>query len=700
MLAATCQETTARLQRARVLVVGLEPWGAVAAADLAAAGVGAIHLLDDREVDDDDLAAVRLLGGADRGAARGPAVARAIRRASVGAERSAVTSGALVAAAGGPLVLEDTRWDLVLACVPGDDLFVLQSVARFAQAAARIALSAHLDGLDAVLGPAVVPGRTACWNCARVRRLAAGKRRRHDEALHAALLAARAPRRARTTLGPMPAALGHALALAALDVLDDPRAATVVGRVLIENLITLEASLHAVLPLPECDVCGGAREVPGQGAPAVRLDAARNPSELRRLLAGVVDARTGIVTNVVMGCQDSEHAVEAPIMATAILGAYGGCALHDHAGGPGDGSGKGLTHVQAMISAVGEAVERYAAAHVDRRRIVRAPASALPGDVLAPSRLSLYAGGQYAEPGFPFARLAPDQAIDWTPGTWIDTGAKVLLPALPTYYDYPVPREELFCQVSSNGLAAGPTFADAALHAALELVERDAFTLTWLARLPATRIVMDDATAPAIRDVARQLACAGGELRLYLLDAGLHVPVVMCVVFGDGERWPGATVALAAHLSPRAAIAKAILEQGQGGPYYRRLLEEGKSVIPARPDDVHTLEDHALYYFPRERGAAFAFLDAGGVVAASALAEPAEASLGALAAILGASGMRIAVADLTSPDLLATPFRVARALGPDFQQIHFGHRLARLGNPRLAALAALRGLNPDPHPLD
>ncbi len=57
------------------------------------------------------------------------------------------------------------------------------------------------------------------------------------------------------------------------------------------------------------------------------------------------------------------------------------------------------------------------------------------------------------------------------------------------------------------------------------------------------------------------------------------------------------------------------------------------------------------------------------------------------------------MADLTTPDLAGSPFRVARALGPDFQQIHFGHRLARLGNPRLAALAP-RGCNPDPHPLD
>ena len=40
------------------------------------------------------------------------------------------------------------RWNLVLTCVPADDLFVLQAVARFAQAAKVISLSAYLEGLD------------------------------------------------------------------------------------------------------------------------------------------------------------------------------------------------------------------------------------------------------------------------------------------------------------------------------------------------------------------------------------------------------------------------------------------------------------------------------------------------------------------------------------------------------------------------
>src|SRR5262249_17785206 len=143
-----------RLSRARVLLVGLTPWGAVAAVDLAAAGLGAIHLLDDEIVTGDDLLYVRVLAEADRGRPRSEALASVLARTS---PACAVTWGPLSASPDRALDLDDTRWDMILACVPGDDLLVLQSVARFAHDAVAISLGAHLEGLDAVIGPAVIP---------------------------------------------------------------------------------------------------------------------------------------------------------------------------------------------------------------------------------------------------------------------------------------------------------------------------------------------------------------------------------------------------------------------------------------------------------------------------------------------------------------------------------------------------------------
>ncbi|MFS8065794.1 MAG: TOMM precursor leader peptide-binding protein [Byssovorax sp.] len=701
-----------RLEHARILLVGLEPWGIVAAVELAAAGLGALHVLDDGLVTDDDLVAVRLFTEASRGRGRVAALVDALART---APECKVSSGPLLAATNRALLLDDARWDLILVCVPGDDLLVLQSVARFAHAAGAISLSAHIEGLEAVIGPAVVPGQTACWNCCRLRRLANSAQAEADHAIHASLLAERPRRRARTYLPPMTGLLGHALALLVLDLLASPSTTPLAGRILVRNLIELTTSLHTVLRLPWCTVCGGAHSALHDGAAlegsGVHLDAARDLDELRQMLAGIVDARTGIVRSLELDSPGPALYPEAPRTATATLSAYTEGRYHGRCcGDPNLGAGKGLTAIEAMIRAAGEAVERYSAGRFERRACLRAsvaemkamvnaePGVTSTGDYLAPEQLCLYNESQYARPGFPYVRLDESTPIDWVLGRWLDTGAPVYAPALPTFYNYPGCGGGAFCQVTSNGLAAGATRADASMRAAVELIERDAFMISWLARLPGRRIALDDSVDPGTREVARQLAERGARLELYLLDVGLAVPTVLAVGFGDGRRWPGATVAMAAHLSPHAAIRKAVLEQGHVGPYLRRLMIEGRQIVPERPEDVHTLSDHAVYYFPPSRAAAFAFLDAGEAAPAASLEEPEDLSLRVLVQRIRAAGRRVAVVDVTSPDLVGTPFRVARALGPDFQQIHFGHVLGQLGNPRLLAMAP-HGINPDPHPM-
>jgi len=352
-----------------------------------------------------------------------------------------------------------------------------------------------------------------------------------------------------------------------------------------------------------------------------------------------------------------------------------------------------------MRGAAAEGLERYSAMRYRRSELRRCALDELREDAIDPDQFFFYEAERYGEASFPYAPFRRTQPLEWLRGSWVDSGKPVWVPALCAYLGYDAPLTELFGQVTSNGLAAGRDFEDAALRALFELVERDAFMLTWLARLPARRLDVGRSLDPAAREVVRQLEEQGASVRLYLLDVGHAIPAVACVLYGDGRRWPGAAVALGCHLSPRAAVLRAILEQGQTSQYMRVLLEEGKERIPATPDEVLTPVDHALYYFPRERAGAFEFLrrDESTAIQVDDLEEPADISLAACASRLSKVGLRPAVVDVTSPDLMAGPFRVVRALGPWFQPVDFGHRLQRFASPRLRRLIATP--NPDPHPL-
>ena len=693
----TPSDRESKLPGARVLMVGLMPFGAVAAADLALAGIAAIHVLDDGRVGADDLAATPLYREEDRGRSRALAITEALARI---APLACVTAGPLGAGAGGALALPDARWSLVLVCASGDDLLISSAAARFAHAHGLPSIGARLDGLDAVVGPGVLPGETACWNCCRLRELGNSDSPESEQAIEEALLTERPAARRLTYLTPTSALLGHTLALAAIDLLENGRDAALTGRVLGTDLVGHEARRHAVLRMPHCEVCGGAYSGPrpdpaGNGR---NMGDASDPDDLVSMLAGVVDDRTGIISRLLVRPSDSSLDPEIPIAATAMLARHAEGHLHCHGSEPELGAGKGTSILGALITAVGEGVERYSAGRFDRASLLSAPVSAMKGSFVSPEETGLYSDEQYAEPDFPFARLDPGTPIEWVNGWWMDDGEPVLLPALPTYMNYPARREAYFAEVTSNGLGAGPTLEAAALSAALELVERDAFMISWLARRPGTRVLLDESVDVLAREGARQLGERGVRVEVYSLDVGLGVPVMACVGYGDGERWPGATLSISSHLCPRRAIVKALLEQGHIGPYLRRLVFDEKRHVPRAPEDVQSMEDHALYYVPVDRARALEFLGQRGEIMAAALPAPEEISLAALARRIGKAGLRVAIADVTSPDLGPTPIRVARAIGPRFQQIHFGHRMARLGNPRLQALAP-DGINLVPHPL-
>lgn len=402
------------------------------------------------------------------------------------------------------------------------------------------------------------------------------------------------------------------------------------------------------------------------------------PVELESRLSGLIHPEHGVIKDIATWTADGKPD-GLPICAAATL-------RH----GPDNlcGYGKGLNTEETILSAVGEALEIHASSSYDARKFVLAPIDELQGEVLDPQQLCLYADPYYDLPGFPYRRFNRFQPIHWTSGHWLRSGDPLWAPALPVFSKLVVPDEERFCQVTSNGLATGADLNDAAMRATLELIERDAFMLTWYCRLPGQELDVEGALEPGAEMVLEMIRRQGARISFYLLDAGIHVPTVLCIARGDGKTWPGATLGLGCHLNLRTAVRKAVMELGQTGPDFCRVMLSGDEPIPQSPGDVQTFRQHGLFYLPAERNRAFNFLDDGDKppIRARDLRQPEEMSLTLLIERLQAAGVRVAIVDLTTAALYDSGFSVVRALGENMQQIHCGFGRERLNNPRLQRL--------------
>ncbi|MPY86905.1 MAG: TOMM precursor leader peptide-binding protein [Luteitalea sp.] len=577
--------------------------------------------------------------------------------------------------------------NVALAICAASDPAAQEACAAWAQAAHVPALAVIVESGDVLIGPLALPGRPGCGHCARQRIRAAA--------------AACAPPVAEDSEAPSPegviARAGRVLVREVRAIVrHGAYASPLLDHVLAVDARTRRTSRHRVVPLSRCRVCGGAATAPATREGDVRrLSSADPPEVVLDALAGWVDRRTGVISRLFV-----EPSLAAsgtlPVVATAAPphvvaddGSLQGLPI---------GWGKGLTVSEAILSAVGEAIERYAPSTPDPTRLVWARSDDLDGEWLDPRACALYTEAQYAREGFPYVRFDPTVRHPWVLGRWLGRDTPVWVPAVFAFLSLTLRPEHLICQGTSNGLAAATHPDEAALRATLELVERDAFMTAWLTAAGGSRSQRVDARTldPRMRGVLDGLAALGASVELYVLQTSACAATALALGLGDGERWPGVTIGLGADFDPRTALQQALLELGQTGPHLQRLMRSGLLPAPDRPSQVQEMLHHAAYYFPTERAAAFDRMRAGEpTLTVHDLTERvAERSLARCARDLEVAGIRVALIDVTSPDVATGPFRVIRAISPDLQPISYGYGLDRQPVARLLA----RGLaSPIPH---
>lgn len=268
------------------------------------------------------------------------------------------------------------------------------------------------------------------------------------------------------------------------------------------------------------------------------------PHTRERAAHDVVDARLGPV----LGTEPVELHPSLPTALACSAATVSGAGQHQAS----PGGAAWWSPVTAAQAALGEAVERYAAASAPVVR--RASWAQLDEEGVAahdPRRGRLHSAEQYATPGFGFTPWDAETVLSWTPALDSD-GRPILVPAALAAMT--VPDGEPVSHLPVNaGIAAARSPADAGARALEELLERHCVATAWLGDLRWSR-----------RDVPRWIRSAFGgtaaayDIQLYAVPNAFGLPVAAVLV----QQHQGPVIGMGTALRPRweDAVAKAAAE--------------------------------------------------------------------------------------------------------------------------------------------
>lgn len=372
--------------------------------------------------------------------------------------------------------------------------------------------------------------------------------------------------------------------------------------------------------------------------------------------------------------------------------------------------GVGFSREDAMLACLGESVERYCCQFRDDDSWF-GTYNDICEQTVDPESIAIFSEEQYLQQSFPFSAFTRETAVRWVKGKDLTRNESVYVPACLVYMPYEDGgMEPAITPAISTGLSCECSFEKAVLKGLCEVVERDAFTITWLKRVATAELV----EIPG--DIQESFNYGQIEYHVYDLTSECGVFVYMVVSRGNSDSGELITVGVGAGLDPVEVLRKAFLENAQGRLCLTGLVRERVDwVLEEDFANVLSFDDHAMVLSRKpELMGELDFLGAKGKRPFNADVGgggcDTQAALSGCIEKLESLGMSIIVKDLTTEDIKSLGLCVVRVIIPGMQQLHGIHRLAFLGGKRLEKAGELFGVSADeflgvgqfnrlPHPL-
>ena len=230
-------------------------------------------------------------------------------------------------------------------------------------------------------------------------------------------------------------------------------------------------------------------------------------------------------------------------------------------------AGSGLSPQRAFEACVGEGIEYLS-------QFVRADDAIEFGPLANYSEVYDPDTHRFISAVLAFTKVDPGKSIAWIAARRVRDGAPVRFP-VDLCCRRPASQQDLTPPLKlSTGCAAGPTVEAAALHGALELVERDAVALWWRGGRRARPIADGSTAGREAAELLAQMRQGKADRQSWLLDITTDIGIPAVVAVSTGSDGFGCALGFAARLSLSAAARAAMFELIQ--------MELGQHVVAAK----------------------------------------------------------------------------------------------------------------------
>lgn len=357
----------------------------------------------------------------------------------------------------------------------------------------------------------------------------------------------------------------------------------------------------------------------------------------------------------------------------------------------------------ALLKCLAESIERYCNYYYSDKFGTSAYFRDVIDKTIPLMDFARYSTAQLKNKSYSRFRFSPGSKLHWTQVIHLLSDKRLLVPSNFIYLSYPYSQNEpLIYPPISTGVAGGSSLSGALLRGVYETLERDAFMISYLNKLPSPKIKLEKVADSRIKffvKIARQY-----KLEIICLDitTDIKIPIVATIIIDQTGIGKPVSIGLKCDLDPISAIIGSITEAFHTRGWIRHAHEQKEATSNK---NRQSLIQRGLFWYDTGKISKLNFwLQNNNYSNIHSINNPLSTGqeLKSIVQELSSRGCDVYWKDLTLK-VFQPYYRVVKVIIPQLQPLTFDEKHPLLGGKRLHEVPKLlgyktRSFNAYPHP--